>query len=64
MPDQICAACNVPRKPIALELLNPNHQIVFYKCDSCDSILRLVERKRLLPRDFGKRHPDGKRRDD
>ena len=60
MPEPVvCTACNVPRKAIFLELLNERYQTVFYKCSSCKSVLRLVERRQGTLKDFGKRPPKG-----
>jgi hypothetical protein len=63
MPDQICAACNTPRKAVSLELLNERYQIVLHECPSCKSVLRLVEHRKVIP-DFGKRTTDRPKRDD
>ena len=53
--DQICVACEVARKPVASEPADLWHQIVFYKCPSCGSVLKCVERKGPRPNTRGNR---------
>jgi hypothetical protein len=50
--DEICVACGVARKPVASELADFWHQIVFYKCPSCASVLKCAERNPSSPRDW------------
>jgi hypothetical protein len=58
MPDPVCTACNMPRKAIASEPMTHWYQITFYKCLTCNSVLRLVERRQRKVKEFGKRRRD------
>ena len=58
MPDPVCIACNVPRKAIASEPMTHWYQITFYKCLTCNSVLRLVERRQWKIKESGKRRRD------
>jgi hypothetical protein len=58
MPDLVCVACNVSRKAVGSEPVTNWYRITFYKCPSCKSVLRLVERRQHPLKDFGKRLPD------
>lgn len=42
---EICTTCDVERKPVAAESLTNWYEMVFHKCPSCKSLLRVVERK-------------------
>jgi hypothetical protein len=43
---ETCMACNIDRKAVAGEPLTDWYEVVFYRCPSCKTILRLLERKR------------------
>ena len=40
-----CTGCDIERKPVAAESLTNWYEVVLYRCPSCKTILRLVERK-------------------
>ena len=62
MPDPLCTACNMPRKAIASEPVTYWYQITHYKCPSCNSLLRLVERKEPPSKNFVSRRPRTRKR--
>jgi hypothetical protein len=42
---ETCTACDIERKPVADETVTSWYEIVFYRCPSCKTTLRVVERK-------------------